>query len=773
MRPLIHKKTHQSLLILCSSAIYAFGAPASSTLPSSTEILATATLVNDYWIANNNLGDAQWSNATYYTGNQRLYEITGNSAYLTRSLDWAVSNNWLRSEKPWKYSTQAENDEDADNHCCGQTYIDLYEIDPQAVRIADIVRANDYLVGESDTDYWSWIDTFYMHGPTFAKLAITTGDSDYTDKMWAMYTDTKTTQNLFDADEGLWYRDSKYIFGNGNPRSTSSNGNKVFWARGNGWMLGGLTRVVDALPAGYANRNAYISMIQTMAAALVPLQQSDGFWRSSLLEPTQFDMPETSGTAFYAYSMAWGINNGILDKATYLPVVAKAWNGMVAEAVHPNGFLGYVQLVAAEPGESFYADTKAYGVGAFLLAASELSILAENSIAPDAGPSHTLYDFDSTGNATVTLDGSGTNDPEDEALTYEWLLGGNTIATGITAYATLPVGVHDITLRITDENSTIWEDVVQVTIAEPVTGQLYIEDFDNPTGDAPLSNYGWSVLVTENGVISTYAGESRAIGAASGDYGFYAPRVDNGPPWNDAVPNNPALASTALTSPISIRALTAINWLASGDNADHEYRVAIKVGGVWYASNPALNDGEPDSGTAVDNPLSFTPASFATATNWLTVQNTTLGAPGSLSLGTIPAGDLVGDVTDVGFYLVSGVNNDPGDHIRFDDFEITGQVTAEPLPTVASFSTVDTINSDSWELLIQGEADTTYVFYSASDLNFNPGARVRTLSQENPMSDPGVVTDGSRLTTDSNGNAKVRMTLNGAPSDFVRIQMAP
>lgn len=770
MLPLIPKKTQQSILILCSSAIYTFAAPASSTLPSSTEILATATLVNNYWITNNGLGDAQWSNATYYTGNQRFYEITGNTTYLTRSLNWAVANSWLRSEKSRFNGSVTRNDEDADNHCCGQTYIDLYEIDPQPVRIADIIRANDYLVGEPDTDYWSWIDTFYMHGPTFAKLAVVTGNTDYSDKMWAMYNDTKVTQNLFDADEGLWYRDSKYIFGNGDSRSTSSNGNKVFWARGNGWMIAGLCRVVDALPVNYPNRSAYISMIQTMAAALVPLQQSDGFWRSSLLEPTQFDTPETSGTAFYAYSMAWGINNGILDKATYLPVVAKAWNGMVAESVHPDGFLGYVQTVAAEPGNSSYQETRPYGVGAFLLAASELSILAKDSLIPDAGSNHTIYDFDNIGSVTATLDGSGTNDPNQEVISYEWLVGGTTIAAGITAYAPLSIGVHEITLRITDANFNTLEDIVQITVAEPVTEQFYFETFDNPSGDTPLGNYGWSVIVTENGTISTYADESRAIGAASGDYGFYAPRVDNGSPWNDAVPNNPALASTALTSPISIRALTAINWLASGDNADHEYRVAIKVGGVWYASNPALNDGEPDSGTAVDNPLSFTPASFATATNWLTVQNTTLGAPGSLSLGTIPAGDLVGDVTDVGFYLVSGVNNDPGDHIRFDDFEITGQVTAEPLPTVTTFST---ISSDTWELVITGEADTTYVFYSASDLNFNPGARVRTLSQENPMSDPGVVTDGSRITTDSNGNAKVRMTLNGAPSDFVRIQMAP
>lgn len=743
---------------------------ASDVLPYRHEILEKGAIVNDYYIANNALEDATWSNATYYAGNQRFYEITGNPAYLTRAVNWATANNWLRSTKAKYNGSVALNDEDADNHCCGQTYIDLYTIDPQPVRIADIVRANDYLVGETRTDYWSWIDTFFMHGPTFAKLTELTADTDYSDKLWAMFNDTKVTQSLFDTAEGLWYRDNKYFY----PAKQTSGGNKVFWARGNGWMIAGLCRVIDALPVTDPHRNDYIAMVQTMAAALAPLQQADGFWRSSLYEPTQFDMPETSGTAFYTFAMAWGINNGYLDEATYRPIVAKAWNGMITEAVHPDGFLGYVQLVAAEPGPSYYTDTKAYGVGAFLLAASELSILAdEPAVVADAGPDQTYFDYNGDGNVMVTLDASGTQDPDNKAVTYEWLEGGTPVASATQADLNLAVGVHDITLRITDNDTNTWEDTVRITINTASSQQVFLESFDNPGGDAPLPDFGWSVLVTEFANITNYGTQSRAIGVASGDYAFYAPKQDDSTPtWTTAVPNDPAIAYTALPAPIDITEIDSVRWTASGDNIDHEFRVAIQVGGQWYASDPSLNDGVPDSGTGTFTPLSFEPPSIATAANWRMVNNATVGNPAPLSLGSAPPADLTGEVTSCGLYLVSGTDNETaGDHVRFDDFEIWVQ-PGPPFrqPAITSFTRV---GGNEWELTLDATPGAGFQLRSSADLTFNPGTLITTLSQANPSSDRGVVTGGTTLTTDDTGRAKVRLTLTGQPADFVRAVSAP
>ncbi len=741
---------------------------ASDVLPSRQAIIDKGIFVNDFWIANNGLGDAGWSNATYYTGNQRLYEITGDVAYLNRAVNWATARDWLRATKAKYNGNVANNDKDPDNHCCGQTYIDLYQINPQPIRIADIVRAEDYIVSQPNPNFMSWIDTFYMQAPTLAKLSTLTGNPAYSETLWTMYNDTKVARNLYDTAEGLWYRDDKYFY----PAKQTSGGNKVFWARGNGWMIAGLCRVIDALPPGAPHRSDYIAMLQTMAAALAPLQQADGFWRSSLYEPTQFNTPETSGTSFYAYAMAWAVNNGYLDRGTYLPIVAKAWNGLITQAVHPDGFLGYVQLVAAEPGLSFYNDTAPYGVGAFLLAASELSILADTVIAADAGADQIVYDFDASGSEMVTLDGSATHDPENKVVAYDWFQGASLIASGISANVNLGLGIHDITLRVTDDDTNTWEDTVRITVSAPAPERIYLETFDNPSGDALLGNYGWSVLVTENGNISSYSGESRALGVAAGDYAFYAPKQDDGAPWNDAVPNDPALASTTVPGPLDIRALSSINWLSSADNSDHVFRVAIQIGGVWYASNPGLNDGEPDSGTTVDIPLSYAPPSFATAANWRAIENATIGDPDPLSLGSAPASDLTGMVTAIGLYLVSGTNNEAnGDHVRFDNFEVWVEpVPADLQPFITSFTSV---GGQSWELTLSANPNTGYQFHSSVDLTFNPGTLVTTLSQANPAGDPGTVTGGNTLTTDGTGHGKVRLVLTGDPADFVRARSVP
>ncbi len=299
---------------------------------------------------------------------------------------------------------------------------------------------------------------------------------------------------------------------------------------------------------------------------------------------------------------------------------------------------------------------------------------------------------------------------------------------------------------------------------------LYLQAFDQPdVGNKPFTDYGWSVRVTESGNISSYSPEAQALGIANQDYAFFAPKQDDLEPWNDAVPNLPALATTSVPGSIALEALDSIRWLASGDNIDHEFRVAIQVGGVWYASNPALNDGFPDSGTGTFTPLAYSPESFATASNWLKIENTTVGSPGQLSLGAAPVSDLTGSVTAFGLYLVSGIDDEaPGDHVRFDDFAIWGQPAA-PL-RITSFTA---IGGNVWEVTLVGEATTNYNFYSSSDLTFAPGTLVSSLSQNNPAEDPGSVTGGNLLTTDTNGDGKVRMTLGGGPKDFVRAQSAP
>jgi unsaturated rhamnogalacturonyl hydrolase len=117
--------------------------------------------------------------------------------------------------------------------------------------------------------------------------------------------------------------------------------------------------VLQYLPKADARRPEYVAMLETMAAALKKWQGADGLWRSDLTHPMAFPNPETSGTGFITFAMAWGINNAILDRATYLPVVRAGWQGLV-DNVDANGKLGYVQGVGAGPAAATPTSTVPY-----------------------------------------------------------------------------------------------------------------------------------------------------------------------------------------------------------------------------------------------------------------------------------------------------------------------------------------------------------------------------------------------------------------------------
>ncbi len=150
------------------------------------------------------------------------------------------------------------------------------------------------------------------------------------------------------------------------------NGKKVFWSRGNGWVFAGLARVLDNMPKNYPGRKRFEKLFKDMAATIASIQQPDGSWHASLLDPENYPVKEMSGTGFYTYGLLWGLNNKLLDKKTYWPVVQKAWTAL-NEAVHPDGMFGFIQPIGAAPGTNVNENsTEIYGVGAFLLTGSEL-----------------------------------------------------------------------------------------------------------------------------------------------------------------------------------------------------------------------------------------------------------------------------------------------------------------------------------------------------------------------------------------------------------------
>jgi len=175
---------------------------------------------------------------------------------------------------------------------------------------------------------------------------------------------------LWDPVPGLYHRDHTYV------NVTDKNGDKIFWARGSGWVAAAIAEALQHVPAAHPYYVELAGRLALMAKALAPLQGADGFWRASLLDAALFANPETTGTACFTYALAWGVNNGVLDAATYTPVVAAAWAGLAGTALQPSGRVGWCQPPNGQPNAATANDTSDFCVGQFLLAGSEVFKLA-------------------------------------------------------------------------------------------------------------------------------------------------------------------------------------------------------------------------------------------------------------------------------------------------------------------------------------------------------------------------------------------------------------
>jgi rhamnogalacturonyl hydrolase YesR len=347
--------------------------------PAKKDVLNAMRLTNQYFmnkwpdagktiITNKERPSNIWTRAVYYEGLMALYSIDKKPAYLNYAIDWGTKHHWGLNG-----GIQTRN---ADNQCCGQTYIDLYLLDKKEERIKDIKASIDLMKATSKVDDWSWIDALQMGMPVFVRLGKVYNDTSYYNRMYEMYAYTKHKHGdngLYNETEHLWWRDKDF-----DPPYKEPNGANCYWSRGNGWVVAALVRVLQLLPKTDPHYNEYLQDYKDMLKALLPLQRKDGFWNVSLADSTHFGGKELSGTSLFAYGMAWGINNNIIDKATYKPVLLKAWNGLVKDCVHPDGMLGYVQGTGKEPKDGqpvtydHIPDFEDYGLGCFLLAASEM-----------------------------------------------------------------------------------------------------------------------------------------------------------------------------------------------------------------------------------------------------------------------------------------------------------------------------------------------------------------------------------------------------------------
>jgi rhamnogalacturonyl hydrolase YesR len=366
----------------------------------SARITAALKRSADWQVANPSGTEIRdWIIAPLYDGLLRTSLATGDPKYLAAVIRMGTQAGWTASNRTYH----------ADDHAVGHAWLDIYLMDksreerlgPVRDRISQVIGKpvteklefgkRPRTKGVAITDRWTWCDALYMAPPTLARLHTATGDRKYLDFLDQEF--QYTYDHLFDPEEKFFYRDATF-FGKKTP-----NGRKVFWSRGNGWVYGGLALMLEHLPKDHARRGFYENLFREMTGAVLAAQQPDGLWRPSLLDPEEIPVGETSGSGFYTFGLAWGVNHGLLDRAAHLPAITRAWNGL-STRVKPDGTVGYVQPVGAAPDHLEAGSTQDYGTGAFLLAGSEILRLlgvkpadstallaaAEKSLAEDASP---------------------------------------------------------------------------------------------------------------------------------------------------------------------------------------------------------------------------------------------------------------------------------------------------------------------------------------------------------------------------------------------------
>ena len=258
-------------------------------------VLASLKSANAYFLANtaNGLGSCGWTRATYLVGNAAHYAVSQDPDLLTVPTASGVAWNWTCTNIP-----------NGNNDLIGSTYLALYNVDPahDPVKLSIEPGLAALVANTSNIYEWYWVDALFMALPTYLEFGTLRNDSSWSEWAMAAYTWTayyappnpptsSTRRGLWAPDHGLFYRDATYF------NKTSPNGSPVFWGRGNGWAMSCFARALAALPPGHPHAAEYRSKLVAMAYALLPLQGTDGLWRSNLLDADEVRVGGMEGAA--------------------------------------------------------------------------------------------------------------------------------------------------------------------------------------------------------------------------------------------------------------------------------------------------------------------------------------------------------------------------------------------------------------------------------------------------------------------------------------------
>lgn len=328
-----------------------------------------------------------WTRGVFYEGLLNMYREKQNPEWLKYSVDWGEFHSW--------YTCTDTQKRHADFQCCGQAYLQMYELDREKTeRMSHIKMRIDAMLATGKVDDWYWIDAIQMAMPIFAQLGSITGNTDYWERMHDMYSFTRNSHGgakkggglpLFNTETGLWYRDYQFD----PPYKDKVQADKdCYWSRGNGWVYMALARILQFTPETETYRLDYEDDFILMSKAIAGCQRSDGYWSVSLAAPLNFgaagsEGPEISGTSLFVGGLAYGVRIGLLDAETYMPVIEKGWQAM-AKAVHEDtGFVGYMQGSGSKPEDggvitfNSVPDFEDFGIGCWLWGAAEVHALAK------------------------------------------------------------------------------------------------------------------------------------------------------------------------------------------------------------------------------------------------------------------------------------------------------------------------------------------------------------------------------------------------------------
>jgi unsaturated rhamnogalacturonyl hydrolase len=361
-------------ILLTSLASFVLACAAQADVFDQNEILDRMKKAADWQLSHPfGFDDLKWHCAPFYMGLSDLSEISGDRKYIDAAKAMGTRNEWNLGERTYF----------GDDQAVGQVYLKLYQLDKDPAMIRklrdqfDWILANppkqEYLIMRTRNrrgagmwytiERWGWCDALYMAPPIWTGLWNLTGEEKYLNYMVQEW--KQTTEWLWDADESLYYRDRSFV---GVP---TPSGKKNFWARGNGWVLAGLAEVMQYLPKERPEYLYFENTFKVMAAKIKSIQKENGLWAMSLIDPEFCPQDETTGAAFFTYGLAWGINNGLLNRAEYEPVVRKGWKAL-CERQQENGRLINVQPEGDRAGEFNPDSTVIYGMGAFISAGSEV-----------------------------------------------------------------------------------------------------------------------------------------------------------------------------------------------------------------------------------------------------------------------------------------------------------------------------------------------------------------------------------------------------------------